>query len=143
MELFNQQDGDEIPDGVSIADGQKWLAKPNGQLTDEQLLVKHRIKTPVMGALKGSKLGVQAKFAKEAARRMSPTLRAQLQGHLQLFALCHVLKVSLGVKIIGRNWRVAIARLCWDHKCKAMKALAETVFRLPNAHKHLTSISMP
>ena len=85
LELFNQQEGEEIPEGVSLADGQKWLSKPDGQLTDEQLLVKHRVKTPVMGALTGSKLGVQAKFAKEAARRMAPTLRAQLQGHLQLF----------------------------------------------------------
>ena len=41
--------------------------------------------TPLDQALRGVKLGVQAKFARDAAKKLNSTMGAQLRGHLQLY----------------------------------------------------------
>ena len=74
------------PDAASVSESAAFLKKPDHQLSEEDLLAKHVQKTPIMAALRGDKaLGVQAGFAREATKKLGPTLSAQLKGHLRLF----------------------------------------------------------
>ena len=127
----------------------KFILKPNWRIptklgTREKERQGHTLRPAlkIYGALRQwwqctSKRRAAAKQAveKQKQRPMRPALKIYS-------ALCHVLKVSMGVKIIGRKWRAAFSRHCWDNSYKPMKILAQTVFRLPNDHKHLTSTSM-
>ena len=80
---------------VSVSESvAKFINKPDGQLSEEQLLQKHLAKTPVMKALEGKPLGVKRKFAGEAVRKLGSTLGAQLKGHLALFDFARSLSPS-------------------------------------------------
>ena len=76
----------DLQDCSSVAESSAILKKPDHQLSEEDLLAKHVQKTPIMAAMRGDKaLGVQAGFAREATKKLGPTLSAQLKGHLKLF----------------------------------------------------------